>query len=136
MKIFSKCSWKHRKNLENFGNMDLLGVPSENIKRFVEKSMETCKILKIFMNFYFKKLILIKIKASLEFWKSFIILKEIKKPRGKFLRVWAKNQLRFEIFQKILKFTYKNLNGKEIFTFFSSIFQVHRKHLIQKNWHK
>ena len=91
---------------------------SENIKKVVENSMETGKILKIFMNFYLKKLILIKIKASLmEFWKSLIILKEIKKSSGKFLNVWAKNQLRFEIFEKILKFTYKNLYGK----FFRSI---------------
>ena len=48
------------------------------------------------------------------YWKSLIILKEIKKRSGKYLRVWAKNQLRFEIFEKIFKFTYKNLNGKSI----------------------
>ena len=46
-------------------------------------------------------------------------LKEIKKPSGKSLRVWAKNQLRFAIFEKILKFTYKNLTGKLIFYPFS-----------------
>ena len=34
---------------------------------------------------------------------------------GKLLRVWAKNQLRLEIFEKILKFVYKNLNRKLIF---------------------
>ena len=39
------------KNLENFWNMDLYGVPSENIKKLVEKSIETGKILKIFMHF-------------------------------------------------------------------------------------
>ena len=67
-------------------------------------------------NFDLKKLILIKIKAILrEFCKALIILKEIKKHSDKFLRVWAKNQLRFEIFEKILKFTCKNLNGKLIF---------------------
>ena len=55
----------------------------------------------------------------MQFWKSWIILKEIKKPSDKFLRVLAKNQLRFEIFEKILKFTYKNLNGKLIFYPFS-----------------
>ena len=50
------------------------------------------------------------------YWKSFFSnLKEIKKHCGKILRVWAKNQLRFEIFEEILKFTYKNLNGKLIF---------------------
>ena len=43
----------------------------------------------------------------MEFLKSLIILKEIKKPSGKALRVLAKNQLRFEIFEKFLKFTYK-----------------------------
>ena len=38
--------------------MDLYGVPeaepaegSQNFKKLVEKSMETCKILKIFMNY-------------------------------------------------------------------------------------
>ena len=55
----------------------------------------------------------------MEFWKALIISKEIKKPSDKFLRVWAKNQLRFEIFEKILKFTWKNLNGKLIFYPFS-----------------
>ena len=59
--------------------------------------METGKILKIFMNFFanfdLKKLILINIKAILmEFWKSLIIRKEIKKPNVKPLCVWAKNQ--------------------------------------------
>ena len=56
----------------------------------------------------------------MEFWKDLIILKESKKPRDKFLRVWAKNQLRFEMFEKILKFTYQNLNGKVIFIHFLS----------------
>ena len=51
----------------------------------------------------------------MEFWKYLLILKEIKQPSGEFLRVWAKNQLRFEIFEKILKFTYKNLNENLIF---------------------
>ena len=60
----------------------------------------------------------------MEFWKSLISLKEIQKASDKFLRVWAKNQLRFEIFEKILKFTYQNLNGKLIFLpIFSPIFQ-------------
>ena len=70
-------------------------------------------------NFDWKKLVLIIIKGThLEFWKSLIILKELKKPSDKFLRVWAKSQLRFEIFEKILKFTYKNLrNGRNVSTF-------------------
>ena len=50
------------------------------------------------------------------------MLKESKKPSDKFLRVGAKNQLRFEIFEKILKFTCKNLNGKLIFYPFFSHF--------------
>ena len=66
----------------------------------------------ILANFDLKKLGLIKIKAI---WKDLIILKESKKPSDKFLRAWAKNQLRFEIFEKTLKFTCKNLNGKLIF---------------------
>ena len=60
-------------------------------------------------------LILIKIMATLlEFWKFLINLKETKKPCVKILRVCAKNQLRFVIFEEILKFTYRNLNGKLI----------------------
>ena len=55
--------------------------------------------------FLFKKVILITIKVRLvAYWKTLLILKEIKKPSGKSLRVWAKNQLRFEIVEKILKF--------------------------------
>ena len=41
------------------------------------------------------------------YWKSLIILKDIKKPNGKSLHIWAKNQLKFELFEKILKFTTK-----------------------------
>ena len=48
----------------------------------------------------------------MEFWKYLIILKEIKKRSGKSLRVLAKNQLKFEIFENILKYTYKNLYVK------------------------
>ena len=53
------------------------------------------------------------------YWKALIILKEIKKTSGKFLCVWAKTQLRFEIYERIFKFTYKILNGKLIFYLFS-----------------
>ena len=96
-KILKKISPKINGNLQNF----------ENFHEFLA-------------NFDLKRLILLKIKATLlEFWKSIIILEEIKKPSGKILRVWAKNQLRFEICEKILKFTYKNLNGKLIFYPFS-----------------
>ena len=45
------------------------------------------------------------------YWNSFVNLKEVKKPCGKFLRVWAKNQLIFENFEFIVK----NLNGKCLF---------------------
>ena len=50
--------------------------------------------------------------------KSLIILNEIKKPTSKLLRIWAKNRLKFEMLEKIFKFTYENLNGKLIFTNF------------------
>ena len=55
----------------------------------------------------------------MEFWKALIILKASKKLSDKFLRVLAKNQLSFEISEKILKFKCKNLNGKLIFYQFS-----------------
>ena len=55
----------------------------------------------------------------MEFWKSLIILNGIKKTTGKMLRVWAKNQFPLDIFENILKFTYKNLNGKFSFYPFS-----------------
>ena len=84
-----------------------------------------------------KKLIFIILKVNLVgSWKSLIILTENREPSGKYLRVWAKNQLRFEIFEKLLKFKYENLNGKLIFypfslrsswtfsTLYSSIFQL------------
>ena len=40
---------------------------------------------------------------------------------GRSFRVWAKNQLRFEISEKILKFTSINLNEKLIFFLFLSL---------------
>ena len=70
--------------------------------------------------FDFEKPIKIRIWGTfMASWKSLVNLKEIKKPSDKILLVWAKNQLRFEIFGKILKFTYRNLNGKVIFYPFS-----------------
>ena len=59
----------------------------------------------------------------MEFWESIISVKEIKKPRDKFLRVLAKNQLSVEIFEKILEFTYQNINGSEFLLIFSPISQ-------------
>ena len=38
----------------------------------------------------------------------------------KLLRVWVKRQLDLKFFEKILKFTYENLNGKLNFTHFLS----------------
>ena len=82
-------------------------------------------------NFDLKKLLLIKIKAILmEFWKDLVIFRESKKPSGKFLCGWAKIQLGFEIFEKTLKFTCKNLNGKLIFSpFFPSSRIFHYLHI-------
>ena len=45
-------------------------------------------------------------------WK--INLNEIKENRGKPFRVWAKNQLSFEIHHKIVDFGYESHNGKLI----------------------
>ena len=50
---------------------------------------------------------------------SLIILKENKKPSGKYLRVWAKIQLRFGAFDNAFKYTCENLNGKLMFYPFS-----------------
>ena len=97
VKIVKKISRKINGNLQN----------SEDFHEFLA-------------NFDLKTLILIKIKASLtEFLKFIIIRKEIKKSRGKILGVWAKNQLKFEIFEKILKCTYRILKAKMIFHQFS-----------------
>ena len=43
------------------------------------------------------------------FFKSLRNQKEIKKPRGKPLPVWAKNQQGFKIFERISIFTYEIL---------------------------
>ena len=76
------------------------------------KPVKFRNVHKLLADFYLNKLILIKVKWRLmEFWKSLIILISIKKPSCKSLRVWVKNQLRFEIFQKILKFISNNLKG-------------------------
>ena len=90
--------------------------------------MENCKIFEsyheILANFDLKKLILINIKSGLmEFGKSLIILKEIKEPSGKFFRVWAKNQLRFEISRKILIYIRKSQGEIDFLPIFYSIFQ-------------
>ena len=100
-KILKKISRKSNGNLQNF----------ETFHEFLA-------------NFGLKTLFLIKIKASLmEFWNSFIILKEIKKSICKFLRVWEKNQLTFEFFEKILKFTYKISMENWFLPIFSPIFR-------------
>ena len=43
------------------------------------------------------------------YWKSLVNLQEIKKPNGKFLRVWAKNQLRCGTFDNFLDL-HKNIS--------------------------
>ena len=72
--------------------------------------------------FYFQKLILNtnygKLDALMKI--SFVNLKEIRKPRGKILSVWAKYKIGFEIFEKNFEFTYENLNTKLIFNPFLS----------------
>ena len=55
----------------------------------------------------------------MSYWKSLIILKEIKNPNGKLVRISAKNQLRLKIHAKFLKLSSENLNGKLIFYPFS-----------------
>ena len=58
------------------------------------------------------------------YWKSLILLKEINKPSGKFLRVWAKNKLRFEIFRENFKIYIQKSQWKiDFLTIFSPIFQ-------------
>ena len=46
--------------------------------------------------------------------------RETKKASGKFLLVWAKNQVRLNIFEKNFNFPYANLNGRLTFTNFLS----------------
>ena len=70
----------------------------EIIKILVEISIETCKLLKIFMDSerisYINLRILILIKVSLVgYWKSLIILAEINKHSGKFLLVWGEKPI-------------------------------------------
>ena len=77
LKFLSKFSRKFREKFRKFWKYACRGgsgaepsEASEIIKNIVEKSMETCILLKIFINyesmyFLFKKLILIIIKVSL-----------------------------------------------------------------------
>ena len=66
--------------------------------------------------FLFKMLMLIIIKALLvAYRKSLIILKEIEKLSGKFLRVWAKNQLRFKIFRENFKIYIQKISIENLF---------------------
>ena len=52
-KIYRNFRENLGKILENFGNMHFNGAPKASaiIKKLVTKSIETCKILKIFMNY-------------------------------------------------------------------------------------
>ena len=56
----------------------------------------------------------------MEYGKSLILLKVIMNPSSELLRGWGKTKLRFEIYEQIFQFTYRNLNGKLIFTRFLS----------------
>ena len=51
--------------------------------------------------------------------KLLVNLKEIRKPGGKSLRVWPKNQLRYEIFDIICRFCIRKSQWKFIFNHFS-----------------
>ena len=95
---------------------------SKFMENWTEKSMETVnlfeklRILKEFLGrqFYLKNKVTLLVS-----WKSLIILKEFRKPSCKSLRVWARNQWGLKFVEKILKFTYTNLNGKLTFYPFS-----------------
>ena len=69
LKLYRNFRENLGKMLENFGNMDLYGVPSENIKKNSSKNQWKPAIFDNFheflANFYLKKRILIKIKTSL-----------------------------------------------------------------------
>ena len=118
MKILSKFSRKFRENFRKFWKYGLAKILKSS-RKINGKLQNFEKSHEFLANFDFKKLILIMVRL-VSYWKSLIIQKEIKKPSGKSLRFWAKNQLRFEIFEKMFKFTYKNLNGKLIFSHFLS----------------
>ena len=60
----------------------------------------------------------------MRYWKSLIILKEVKKPRGTFLRVWAKNKARFENSWEIFEIYIGKSQWKiDFLAIFSPIFQ-------------
>ena len=70
---------------------------------------------KLWEIFWFSEANLNKIMVSLiTYWKSLVNLNEIKKPSGKFLWIWAENQLRYEVFEENFEFPCENLNRKWI----------------------
>ena len=98
LKCFFEFYRNFRENYDKTRNMHLKGFPGMEPRKLaklletVNKSMGTCKLLKIFMNyesiFLFKMIFLIIIKVKLVvYWKVLITLKQIKKPIGKSLCV-------------------------------------------------
>ena len=64
------------------------------------------RVHKLSENFLFSEANLSRNYSKIHrFLKSFIDLKEIKKPSIKILRVWTKTQLGYEIFEKTFGFT-------------------------------
>ena len=89
--------------------------------------MGTCNFWKFFIhyaNFWFSEAHLNNKQSKFDVYcKSLVILKEIKNT-GKFLRVWAKNQLRFEIFLENFKINIRKSQWEiDSLPIFSPIFQ-------------
>ena len=83
-----------------------------NISRKIDWSRQNFEIFRIFFEILLKKVILIKMQASLmEFWKFLIILNEIKKQQQIFARL---GKIPIKIWN-FLKLTYKTLKGKLTF---------------------
>ena len=124
---FGENIWEKLRKLWNYGFLCGSGAELPELAKILKTSRKINGNPATFLKFpgilaksYVSKLILIKIKGILqEYRKYWIILKEIKKPRGKSLHVLARNQLRFETFEIILKFRLKNLIAKLIFYPFS-----------------
>ena len=122
LKMLSTFSRKFRETFRKFWKYGLAKILKSSRK--INGKLQNIETFhEMLANFDLKKRTLIKIKAILmEFWKDLINLKESKKPSDKSLRVLVKTRLIFEIPEKTLKFTCKNLNGKLIFYPFFSHF--------------
>ena len=80
-----------------------------NLLKPFRKSKKTFNFLKIFINieriFDFQKPTEIKNNVLLMgYWKSLVILKEIKNTRGKYLRIWLKVNYDLKLPRKIMNF--------------------------------